>query len=152
MFEKILYPTDLSDASLGALEYVKHLKAAGTREVILLHVIHERVVEIVARYEIGRSDLGETESFAEAGRRLENERREAVETISDELKAYGYEVTTRIEKGNPVREILRVEKEEAVSGIVIGSHGKSNIEGMLIGSVSEKVIRRSKKPVLVIKR
>jgi nucleotide-binding universal stress UspA family protein len=47
---------------------------------------------------------------------------------------------------------LRVEDEEDVSAIVIGSHGKSNIKEMLLGSVSETVIRKSKKPVLVVKR
>jgi len=51
-----------------------------------------------------------------------------------------------------LREILRVEEEEGVSIIVIGSHGKTNIKEMLLGSVSEKVIRKSKNPVLVIKR
>jgi nucleotide-binding universal stress UspA family protein len=39
-----------------------------------------------------------------------------------------------------------------VSAIVIGSHGRSNVAEMLIGSVSEKVIRRCRVPVLVIKR
>jgi len=47
---------------------------------------------------------------------------------------------------------LRVEEEEKVSLIVIGSHGKTNIKEMLMGSVSEKVVRRAKNPVLVIKR
>jgi len=45
-----------------------------------------------------------------------------------------------------------VEKEEDVSAIVLGSHGKSNIKEMLLGSVSEHVIRHCKKPVIVIKR
>ena len=49
--------------------------------------------------------------------------------------------------------ILRVdETEEDISLIVIGSHGKSNVKEMLLGSVSEKVIRKSKRPVLVVKR
>ena len=58
----------------------------------------------------------------------------------------------RIEKGIPFKEILRVENEEDISLIVIGSHGKSNVEEMLLGSVSEKVIRKAKSPVIVIKR
>ncbi|RLG23437.1 universal stress protein, partial [Methanosarcinales archaeon] len=39
-----------------------------------------------------------------------------------------------------------------ISLIVIGSHGKSNVKEMLLGSVSEKVIKKSKRPVLVVKR
>ena len=54
--------------------------------------------------------------------------------------------------GIPLREILRTEEEESVSVIVIGSHGRTNLEEIFLGSVSEKVIRKCKKPVLVIKR
>ena len=50
MFEKILYPTDFSDVSKKALEYVKKLKDAGTKEVIVLHVIDEREMENISRY------------------------------------------------------------------------------------------------------
>jgi nucleotide-binding universal stress UspA family protein len=58
----------------------------------------------------------------------------------------------RIEKGIPFTEILRVEDDEDVSLIIIGSHGKSNVAEILLGSVSEKVIRKAKRPVLVLKR
>jgi len=44
------------------------------------------------------------------------------------------------------------EEEKDVSVVVLGPHGKSNIKEMLLGSESEKVIRKSKKPVLVVKR
>ena len=42
MFEKILFPTDFSDVSRKSLEYIKKLKEAGTKEVIVLHVVDER--------------------------------------------------------------------------------------------------------------
>jgi len=61
-------------------------------------------------------------------------------------------VKIRIETGVPLKEILKVEEEEKVSAIVIGSHGKTNIREMFLGSVSEKVIRKSKNPVLIVKR
>jgi hypothetical protein len=38
MFEKILYPTDFSDASKKALDYIKEFKACGTKEVVVLHL------------------------------------------------------------------------------------------------------------------
>ena len=53
--------------------------------------------------------------------------------------------------GMSVREILRVEEEEGISVTVIGSHGRSNLKEIFLGSVSEKVIRKSKNPVFVIK-
>jgi nucleotide-binding universal stress UspA family protein len=72
--------------------------------------------------------------------------------IEADLTESGFKVKLRIEIGIPLTDILKVEEEEGVSAIVIGSHGKSNVEEMLLGSVSEKVIRKSKNPVLVIRR
>jgi len=64
----------------------------------------------------------------------------------------GFDVIIRIEIGIPADVILQLEKEEDVSVIVLGSHGKSNIKEMFLGSVSERVIRSALKPVLVVKR
>ena len=75
-----------------------------------------------------------------------------MDIVENELKQSGFLVKARIEVGIPLREILHVEKEEDVSAIVIGSHGKSNLQEMFLGSVSEKVARRCKKPILIVKR
>ena len=48
--------------------------------------------------------------------------------------------------------ILDVEKQETPSIIVMGSHGRSNLQDMLLGSVSDRVIRKSRRPVRVVKR
>jgi nucleotide-binding universal stress UspA family protein len=68
------------------------------------------------------------------------------------LKKSGFNVKTRIDKGIPFREILKAEQEEDISVVVIGSHGASCIAEMFLGSCSEKVIRKSTKPVLVVRR
>lgn len=54
--------------------------------------------------------------------------------------------------GIPQIKILEMETAENVSAIILGSHGKSNLLEMLLGSVSEYVIGNCQKPVLVIKR
>jgi len=144
MFKKILYPTDFSDVSKKPLNYLKQLMDAGAKEVIVLHVIDERKIEAIALY-------GTSGSYVFI-KKMEEEARKELIAIEGELKKCGFEANARIETGIPLREILRVEEEEKVSLIVIGSHGKTNIKEMLLGSVSEKVIRRAKNPVLVIKR
>ena len=146
MFEKILYPTDFSDASKKALDYVKQLKEAGTKEVVILHVIDLREIGSILRQSPGAFDLHAVEQ------KLEQEAKKEMKPIEAELKKSGFDVKARIETGIPFADILRVEEEEGVSVIVIGSHGKSCIEQMLLGSVSEKVVRKSNKPVLVIRR
>ncbi len=144
MFRKILYPTDFSDVSKKALQYLIQLKKAGTEEVVILHVVDTRSLHIPEVYSLFDLSL--------LGEKLESVAQEEADKIAGELADAGIKTSIRIEKGIPFKEILRVEAEENISLIVIGSHGVSNVEEMLLGSVSEKVIRKARKPVLVVKR
>ncbi|HPA15065.1 MAG TPA: universal stress protein [Desulfobacterales bacterium] len=146
MFEKILYPTDFSDVAMKAMEFIKRLKDAGAKEVILLHIVDKRTLESMAMSVYSTQDAMKIESDMIEGARKE------MNPIEKTLKDAGLNVKVIIEKEIPFRGILGVEKRENPSVIIIGSHGKSNIEEMLLGSVSEKVVRKAKKPVLVIKR
>jgi nucleotide-binding universal stress UspA family protein len=151
MFTRILYPTDFSEVSRKALECVKKLKEAGTREVVVVHIIDEReITRFPLQIAWARERLKEVEG--ELQEQMEKAAEEELQVIESELKEKGFTVKIRMEKGSPFREILRVEDEEDVSAIVIGSHGSSNIKEMLLGSVSEHIIRHCKKPVLVVKR
>ncbi|UCD79245.1 MAG: universal stress protein [Desulfobacterales bacterium] len=145
MFEKILYPTDFSDVAIKALKYIKQLKDSGTGEVVVLHVVDVRGFDQVHRL------LGEHESEMLEKKKLE-ETEKRLNDLVKELTAAGLKARSRVEIGIPVKEILKVEAEENVSAIVIGSHGWSNLQEIFLGSVSEKVIRKCKKPVFVIKR
>ena len=118
-----------------------------TKEVVVLHVIDEREIEHIAHL----PDLNV--SIEELEKRKEEYAKEEMKVIETELKNSRFKVKTRIDKGVSFRDILKEEEEEKdVSVVVLGSHGKSNIKEMLLGSESEKVIRKSKKPVLVVKR
>jgi nucleotide-binding universal stress UspA family protein len=145
MFKKILYPTDFSDVAVKALKYIKKLKASDAKEVTVLHVIDERGMDSVHRF------LGESE-FKKLKKVKTEEIQSMLKGVEKDLTDAGFKVRLRVETGIPVREILRVEEEENVSVIVIGSHGWSNLQEIFLGSISEKVIRKSKNPVFVIKR
>jgi len=144
MFKKILYPTDFSDVSKKALASILELKTAGAKEVVVMHVIDSRNLDAMAQYV--PADLLRTQEA------LEKIAREEAQAIADALEKKGFTVKIRIEEGIPARNILEAEEEEGISSIVIGSHGVSNIKEMFLGSVSEKVIRKAKSPVIVIKR
>ena len=144
MFEKILYPTDFSDVSKKALNYLIQLKDAGTKEIVVLHVIDEKGIDAISRYAAGSAEP--------MIREIKKEAREEGKKIEKILMQSGLIVKIRIETGVPLKEILKVEEEENISAIVIGSHGKTNLGEMFLGSVSEKVIRQSKNPVLIVKR
>jgi len=144
LFRKILYPTDFSDVSIKALEYLLHLKAAGTEEVVILHVVDTRTLPLPEVYPL--LDLTWLEEMQASAAR------EKADKIAGKLAASGIKATVKIEKGIPFREIIRAEEEDDISLIVIGSHGMSNVQEMLLGSVSEQVVRKAGKPVLVVKR
>jgi len=145
MFKKILYPTDFSDVSKKAIDYIKQLRERGSETVIVLHVINQRGMQAIERYASGNS--------IEIEQRIMDDAKQQIKVIEDELKKSGFKVKSMIKTGIPMREILKAEeKEENVSVIVIGSHGKSNLEDIFLGSVSEKVSRKCKSPVLIVKR
>ena len=144
MFKNILYPTDFSDVSKKAIDYIKQLKEGGSEMVIVLHVINERGMRAIERYATGDS--------MEIEQRIMDDAKQEIKIIADDLKKSGIKVKTVIRRGVPLLEILKAEEKENISVIVMGSHGKSNLEEMFLGSVSEKVSRKCKSPVLIVKR
>jgi nucleotide-binding universal stress UspA family protein len=150
MFEKILFPTDFSDVSKKALAFVMGMREAGAKEVVVLRVIDQKRAELT--HGISWAGKDELKFFDSVSKQLEQEAKEELKPIKSKLKKAGFAVKLRVERGVPKTRILEVEKEEDVSVTVLGSHGRSNIAEMLLGSVSEHVIRHCKKPVIVIKR
>lgn len=143
MFKKILYPTDFSDIAQAAIKYIEQLKCAGAQEVLVLHAIDSRSLDLLV--------YNPTVSM-EFEKNLREDAQSKMDAVKSLLEGMGFVVKTRIAVGIPSRVILTTEEQEDISVIVLGSHGKSNITEILLGSVSEEVIRSAQKPVLVIKR
>jgi nucleotide-binding universal stress UspA family protein len=146
MFKKILYPTDFSDVAAKALDYIKQLKEAGAQEVIILHVINQRIIDGLRRHAILDKDILQWQKKAE------EIAQDSLSEISKDLETLGFNVKRVVKTGFPWREILAVEEAEAPSILIVGSHGRSNLGDVFLGSVSDRVIRKSRGPVLVIKR
>lgn len=140
MFNKILYPTDFSETAKKALGYVKKLKDAGTNEVVLVNVVDERSPIYGLNVEFSMLE------------KLKEESKNNLEKLRKELEERGFKVAVISVVGVPFVEINRIAEEEDVSLVVMGSHGKSMIKEMLLGSTSEKVARKCIKPVLIVKK
>jgi nucleotide-binding universal stress UspA family protein len=143
MFKKILFPTDFSDVSQKAVKYIKQLKGAGAQEVIVLHVIDEKELLVLSRV---------PDQYLQITTLMEKEIAKELAVLEADMAAEGFSVKLKVKTGKPFTEIMMTATEEKVSIIVVGSHGKSNIGEMLMGSVSENVIRHAKVPLLVISR
>lgn len=149
MFKKILYPTDFSDCADAAVPYIKKMKGAGTSAVVVLHVVDARYTGIVDTVSWFGESVKQYEMELFNNLKTDAERR--IAAVSRSLGT-GFSVTSIVENGVPFKTIIDVAMREKVSLIVLGSHGRSNIAEMLLGSVSEKVIRKSPVPCLVVKR
>jgi len=151
MFHKVLYPTDFSVCAHKALGALTMLRAAGCEEVVLLHVLDEGQIDLV---KWGLGELGEPveenlSSILEQRRKLAGDR---LAEVQAEIEAAGIKVTPLLRRGVPFREIIGAADEEQVSLVVIGSHGRSNVTEMLLGSVCDQVVNNARQSVLVVKR
>ena len=148
MFKRILYPTDFSPCADAVIPYLLKMKDAGTKEVILCHVIDERYPGMLVPP--GAEEILPPVQL-DFQRALEEENKRRLDKLAVKLSK-NFKVKIFLEYGIPFRSILEKAESEKVDLIMIGSHGKSNLAEMLLGSVSEKVVRKSKRPCLVIKR
>ena len=136
MFDRVLHPTDFSKCADEAFQTVKRLKAAGTREVILLHVQDERAMAHRSPEQLAQFD---------------REDAERLEKLARTVMLYGLAARCIIRHGIPFQETLRVAEEEDCGLIVLGSHGRSALREVFTGSTFENVARLSRRPVLVVR-
>ena len=151
MFKRILVPTDFSEPSMKVLDYIPVLHEAGTREVVLVHVLDPRETPLAASG--GQGFLGTVpDRESEVQRQYREEAQHRIIDIRRALDKQGMKVIVRTPVGTPGAAIVAAADAEGVSLIVIGSHGRSNIRERLLGTVSEYVIKNARQPVLVVKR
>jgi len=136
MFHKILCPTDLSEYASAMVACLPELKAAGLRHVVLLHAINPRWLAV----------NGVGSNLREA---LHNEAMRALTAAQADLASADITADVIIEVGPPAQVILAVADAQDVDAIVIGAHGRSHLEEFLLGGEVAKVVRTSRRPVLV---
>ncbi|MEO2083623.1 MAG: universal stress protein [Desulfurobacteriaceae bacterium] len=151
LFEKTLYATDFSPLAEVALDYVKKLKEAGEKEVVIVHVVDDLSVELPE----GADLLKEKELYKvlpEVDQEYVMSIIERLEAVKDILEGNGLSAKIFLRYGNIPEQIVSVAREEKVKLIVMGAHGKGLLTEILLGSVSTDVIRKADCPVLIVKK
>lgn len=138
MYDKILVALDHSEASERVLAAAKDLAALSNGEVWVLH-LRER--EVIAR-------MGQVpaESESEAGSKVDA----AVKSLADAGVRVKGEVRETL-FGHAAREIVEDAKLHDVGVIVMGSRGRGDLAGLVLGSTAHKVIHLTDRPVLVVR-
>jgi nucleotide-binding universal stress UspA family protein len=133
MFSKALIATDLSPASFNVVKRVRGLKSLGTKECLLLQCLGITEVPGVAfgmMKDFLKSNLAEQKKI---------------------LEKSGFKVKTEVVMGNPQVEINKIAREKKCSLVVVGSHGHTLAEEILLGGVASAVIHHAVKPTLLIR-
>ena len=154
-YNKILYATDLTPNSEFAFKHAILLARKSSAEVHILHVVPE-VDASFRSYVTSMMGEGKLEAFE-----AEHEK-QAHETITTKLDDFArrelsnhpedYQNIKGIEvvHGDAVAEILKMADKLDADVIVMGTHGKGVLAHTFLGSVAEKVLQKSKRPVFVI--
>ena len=138
MYDRILLPTDGSDASSRAVEQAVGLaRETGAG----LHVLF--VLEDVPHAPETMDDAveGQLREIGEA----------AIEEIEKRAEAAGVDLVTEMREGVPHETILEYAEEADVDAIAMGTHGRSGLDRYLLGSVAERVVRSAEVPVLTVR-
>lgn len=145
IYDRICCAIDFSAASRATLEEAAMLARGLGAELSLVYVAAPAgAPSAAARMLEAPLELFE-EARAELERKLETWRAEAEKIV-------GQPVTAQLLSGDPANEIVRHAKEEACDLIVVGTHGRSGIAHLVLGSVAERVVRSAHGPVLVARR
>ena len=159
--KKILVPIDYSDDSYQALRWGASLAEKYGGEILLLHVLPKAVEEVfthVPMWEDVPAYYYEGMGTAHKGRRSEPiiiDLAEQAETQLTDLARKDLQgtvpVAVKVAVGKPPEEILRVAREEGVDLIVMGTHGRTGLPHLLLGSVAETVVRMAPCPVFTVR-
>lgn len=143
---KLLLASDGSDNAVRAAEFAVELAAAAPAIKVTVLVVND-VFERMKYYSPLRSPvvLEEVDEF------FKEKTREALEATMAVFEKNGVKADGLTKIGNPAREIVDYARDEGIRHIVIGSRGLGSLKGIVLGSVSSKVIQLAGCPVTVVK-
>lgn len=136
MYRRILLPTDGSEGSQRAIE---HAVALADEVGATIHAVY--VLNATEFDELDGNALDERKRTGES----------ALDAVGRAAGRAGVDVETELRRGTPHEEILAAVDESTADAIVMGTHGRTGIDRLLVGSVTERVIRESPIPVTTVR-
>lgn len=140
--QKIVIPIDFSETSMLAIKHGAFLAQYCKGEIYLVHII--------TRHWERYNAFEPTITLENIDKATDNVQKKLEGIAVDIRKEYGVEVTCVVNSGNPTKEIVNLAKEISAGVIVMGTHGYSAWEDLIIGSNAMKVITKSSCPVIAM--
>jgi len=142
-FQRILVPIDFSNGSLMALEYAVALAHQLQSKLILLHIVEPSIHQ--------DSDFRVSPPSSEANQMLVEAGRKRLVALAEKRIALGLQVEALVRMGHPHSEIPDTARAMAAEMIVVGTHGSTGLEHLVLGSTAERIVRHAPCPVLTVR-
>jgi len=142
--KKIMVAVGFTEYSEELLGYAAGIADSIVAEMIVVNIINSRDVEAVGAIAAMGYEV-DSEHYVSG---VKKERRRALEQMLKKISFPAERIHSVFRVGHPVEELLKIAVKENVDLIVMGIKGRSDLEHMLVGSVAEKVFRRSPIPIL----
>lgn len=139
--DRVLLPTDGSPESESAVEHAAAVAEACDASVRVLSVVDTRAMA-------AQSELAPSETVI---RSLEEQSTHAVETAAEQLEAAGVDVETDVIQGAPSETICEAAADGGADLVVMGTRGRSGLDRVLLGSVTERTVRHAPVPVVTVR-
>jgi nucleotide-binding universal stress UspA family protein len=146
-FNKILAPTDFSEDSNLALGYAVTLAQKFSSEIVVVHVDQPLAPVMVSELNPGL-DVSTMNRIAEEGRLLALKE---LDRTTAQLRESGIKARGLMRVGAPFLEIINAAQSEVADLIVMGTHGRTGLAHVLMGSVAERVVNKAPCPVLTVR-
>mgnify|MGYP006270689685 CR=1 FL=1 len=147
MYEKILVPTDGSDTAENAVEHALDIAEKYGAEVHALYVVDVDSMSLsLGAEQVDRLQQGQFDEMEEVKSKAE----EATGYVADAARVHGLEAVEHIAGGQPHRVVAEYADDHGIDLVVMGSHGRSGVKRALLGSVTERTLRSTDVPVLVV--
>jgi nucleotide-binding universal stress UspA family protein len=141
---RILVPTDFSKHSHNALNYAAAFADRFGAALYLLHVVQDLALFIPEAVSVAPPIAPPVKQMTAAVR-------EALDRVVRENDLSRFEVHCEVREGTPFYEIIQFAKDAGIDLIIMGTHGHSGLAHVLLGSVTEKVVRKAPCPVLTVR-
>ena len=141
---KVLFASDFSPASRPAFAKALELTLALKAQLLIVHTVAP-VVPAEALY----APIGDWDALA---RTIQQATQAELDRLAAQARRRGLRVQTVIANGYAAEEILRVARARRVYAIVMGTHGRTGVSRLLVGSVATRVMMAAPCPVMTVRR
>ena len=140
---RVLYATDLSGVSEPAWQETQRLGRLFGAEVLILHVMAPPILPT--------EGFLPPQMYQDVVDGVRREAAGALDRLLASVPGSGLKLRIRLEDGPPAQRILEIAAQEAADLLVIGTHGRTGLERLVLGSVADRMVRQASCPVLTVR-